>query len=137
MAERGEPLVAPVRDRGIGALFGDLSREVSRLFRLEIALAKAELADRVGQIGMGAAMLVAGAIVLFAGFLVLLAAAVLGLATVLQPWLAALAVGTAVALVGLALALKGRHDLATRNLVPRRTLRTLREDAEWAREQMR
>ena len=40
-------------------------------------------------------------------------------------------------LVGLALLLKGRRDLRSRNLVPQRTLRTLRDDAEWAKEQMR
>ena len=137
MPDRREPLVAPARDRGLAALFGDLTREVSRLFRLEIALAKAELADRIGQFGMGGALLVAGALVLFAGFLVLLAAAVLALALVLAPWLSALIVAAVVLLVGLVLVLKGRHDVASRNLVPHRTLRSLRQDAEWAREQMR
>jgi hypothetical protein len=132
-----EPLVAPARDRGLGALFADLSREVSHLFRLELALARAEITDQAGQIGTGAALVAAGALILFAGVLVLLEAAVLALALVLAPWLAALIVGGLVLLLGAVLALKGRHDIAARSLMPSRTLRTLREDAEWAREQMR
>jgi hypothetical protein len=40
-------------------------------------------------------------------------------------------------LVGLILALKGRRDIGPGKLVPHRTLRTLREDADWAKEQMR
>ena len=137
MTAPDEPLVAPAKDRGIGALFADLSREVSRLFRLEIALARAEIADHAGQLGASVAMVAAGALVLFAGFLVLLEAAVLGLAMVLAPWLAALVVGALVVSVGAALALKGRHDIAAHSLLPHRTLRTLREDADWAREPMR
>src|SRR5487761_1111582 len=116
-----EPLAAPLKERGIGALFSDLAREVSRLIRQEIALAKAELIDRTAQAGAGLVWCIAGGLVLFAGILVLLAAAVLALALVLPPWAAALAVGAFVPLVGLAILLKGRRDLAAGNLVPRRT----------------
>lgn len=132
-----EPLAAPLKERGIGALFSELAREASRLIHQEIALAKAELVDRTGQVGAGLVLCVAGGTVLFAGGLVLLAAAVLALALVLPPWAAALAVGGVVTLLGLAILLKGRRDLAARDLLPRRTLRTLRDDAQWAREQMR
>jgi xanthine/uracil permease len=108
-----------------------------RLLRQEIALAKSEMLAKLTQIGRGAGELVAGGLILYAGFLVLLAAAVLGLSKVVEPWVAALIVGVVVLLVGLAVALKGRRDMAGEKLVPERTLRTLREDAEWAREQMR
>ena len=55
----------------------------------------------------------------------------------LPAWAAALAVGGALLLAGLGLVLKGRHDMAARGLLPQRTLKTLREDAAWAKEQMR
>jgi hypothetical protein len=132
-----EPPAAPLGERGIGALFADLAREASRLVRQEFALAKAELIDRSAQVGAGVAFCIAGGLVVFAGGLVLLAAAVLALTLVLPPWGAALAVGGMVTLVGLAILLKGRRDMAARNLVPRRTLRTLQQDAQWAKEQMR
>lgn len=121
----------------MAGLFGDLAREASRLFRQEVALAKAELIDKLGQLGAGAAEIAAGGFILYAGFLVLLAAAVLGLAQVLPGWAAALVVGGVTCLVGGVLLLKGRRDVGPASLVPDRTLRSLRDDAEWAREQMR
>lgn len=127
----------PRSERGIAGLFGDLAREGTRLLRQEIALAKSEMLAKLAQIGRGAGELIAGGLILFAGFLVLLAAAVLGLSQVVPPWAAALIVGGVVLLIGLGLAVKGRRDMTAEKLAPGRTLRTLREDADWAREQMR
>jgi hypothetical protein len=138
MAEHDDVGTAPPRvDRSMSGLLSALVREVSRLFRQEIALARAELADKLGQLGTGAAEMIAGGFIIYGGFLVLLAAAVLGLAQVLPPWLAAIVVGVVTALVGAGVLLKGRRDVEARRLVPSRTIRTLRDDAEWAREQMR
>jgi hypothetical protein len=127
----------PRPERGVAGLFGDLARETTRLFRQEVALARAEILGKLGQVGIGAAEMVAGGLLIQAGFLALLAAAILGLSLVLAPWLAALSVGVAVVLIGGALVFRGRRDVAPRTLTPDRTLRTLREDAAWAREQMR
>jgi hypothetical protein len=130
------PSTAP-HERSVAGLFGQLARETSRLIRQEIALARAEVLDRLGQLGTGAAELAIGGVLAFAGFLVLLASAVLGLSNVLPAWLAALIVGVVVLAIGGFFVLKGRRDVEPANLVPRRTLRTLRDDAEWAKEQMR
>jgi len=127
----------PPRERGLASLLADLARQSTRLLRQEIALAKSEMTAKVAQLGIGAGELVAGALILYAGFLVLLAAAVLALILVVPPWAAALIVAGVVLLVGLGVVLKGRHDMRAETLVPGRTLRTLREDADWAREQMR
>lgn len=127
----------PRRERGIAGLFADLARESTRLVRQEIALVKSEAMAKVAQLGMGAGELVAGALIVYAGFLALLAAAVLGLSLVLPPWAAALIVGGVALPVGAGVAIKGRRDMKAETLVPGRTVRTLREDAEWAREQMR
>jgi hypothetical protein len=127
----------PPRERGIASLLGDLARESTRLLRQEIALAKSEMTAKLAQLGIGAGELVAGALILHAGFLVMLAAAVLGLSLVFPPWAAALIVGGIVLVVGLGVVLKGRRDMRAESLMPGRTLRTLREDADWAREQMR
>jgi hypothetical protein len=124
-------------DRGVAALFAALAREASRLFLQEVALAKAELAAKLGQAGTGVVEIAAGGLVLYAGFLALLAAATLGLARVLPDWAAALVVGGVVVLIGAALLLKGKRDLGPRRLLPDRTLRSLREDARWARERVK
>lgn len=127
----------PRNERPVAALLGDLARESTRLIRQEIALAKAEFTHKLSQMGVGAGELVAGGFVIYAGFLALLAAAILGLSELMRPWLAALIVAIVVMIIGAVLALKGRRDIKAEKLVPDRTLRTLREDAEWAREQMR
>lgn len=126
----------PRPDRSMAGLFGDLLRATSRLFRQEIALARAELEAKLSQLGIGAVEMVAGGLVIYAGFLALLAAAGLGLALVLPPWLAALAVGAVTVLVGTLVAYMGKRAVRSRTLVPERTLRSLRKDAAWAREQM-
>jgi hypothetical protein len=46
-------------------------------------------------------------------------------------------VGVVVAAIGVALLLKGKGDVRPRNLVPRRTVATIKEDAAWAREKVR
>jgi hypothetical protein len=132
-----EPFPPPRPERSISGLLSDLARDSSRLLRQEVDLAKAELAEKVGAVGAGGALLAAGALIALAGFLVLLAAAVLGLSMVLEPWLAALVVGVAVLLVGAILALVGRSRLRAAALVPRRTLRTLEDNAQWAKERVR
>lgn len=138
MASRDDFGAMPPRpERTVAGLFGDLARESSRLFRQEIALAKTELMGKAGQLGTGAAEMVVGGFIVFAGFLALLAAAILALSLVLPAWLAALIVGVVVVIIGAIVVFKGRHDIGPRNLRPERTLRVLREDAEWAREQMR
>lgn len=127
----------PGQERGVAGLFADLARETSRLFRQEMALARAELVDKVRLLGSGAIELAIGGVILFAGFLALLEAAIVALALVLPLWAAALVVGGVTVILGAILLLKGRADMGPRRLVPDRTLRSLREDAEWAREQMR
>jgi hypothetical protein len=132
-----EPFPLPKQERSFGSLFSDLARDFSLLIRQEIGLAKAELIGGLTSLGAGAAMLAAGGLVAFAGFLVLLAAAVLGLMHVVAPWLAAVIVGVVTLIVGAALAWMGKSRLSAESLVPRRTIRSIKDDTEWAREQMR
>jgi|SRR5947207_4955655 len=136
-SEREAISVRPKADRSIAVLLSDLANETILLVRQEIALLKAELREKFGRMGQGATALGAGVVLAFSGWHVLLACAVLGLATVVQPWLAALIVAVVVLAIGGVLLLIGKKRLDADNLVPRRTMRTLREDEEWIRERMR
>lgn len=131
-----DPFPPHQTERPVGGLLSDLARQASLLLRQEVALAKAELLGKVGQLGTGVGLAVAGGLMAFAGFLYLLAAAMFGLGKILDMWLAALIVGVAVVVVGGILALIGRSRLRAEALVPHRTIRSLKDDAEWAREQM-
>src|SRR5205814_9973652 len=82
--------------RPVAALLSDLAGETGTLVRQEIALFKAELNEKLAQIGLGAAALAAGGVIAFSGWFALLAAAILGLSYVLAPWLSALIGGVVV-----------------------------------------
>lgn len=121
----------------LSRLLASLAHDVSLLTRQQMALAKAEIIGKLDGLGIGAAMIAAAALLLFAGLLYLMAAAVLALALVLPAWAAALIVAGVALGVGGILAIVGKSRLRARSLVPERTIRSLREDALWAREQMR
>ena len=128
-------------DRPLGRLLTDLSDETRALLRGEVDLAKAEMSEKISQVGMAVAALAAGGLVLFAGFLVLLDSAVFGLGKVLEPYglpaLAALIVAIGTMIVGLIILLMGRSALKAENLAPRRTTESLRRDREFVKEQVR
>ena len=131
-------MMAQLRDeRSLGDLFSDLSRETTTLVRQEVQLAKAELTQSATEAARGIGMLVAGGAVAYAGLLFLLLAIVFGLIEAgWDAWLSALAVGLVVVAIGAVLVLRARESLKPANLAPRRTVETLKEDQEWAKEQI-
>ena len=125
------------RERSLGELFGDLTNQLTTLVRQEIALARTETMDRATAVGRDAGLIGAGGALVYAGLLVLLAAVVLLLIDAgLDPWVAALIVGLLTALVGGGLAMAGRNRLQSADLTPRQTIKSLKDDADWAKERM-
>jgi len=123
-------------DRPIKELFTELTREVTILFRQEMALAKSEIAEDVHQIGSGIASLGAGGVIALAGLIILLQSAVIGLSKVVEPWLAALIVGGIVLVIGIAFAMKGRSNIKFQNLIPKRTMKSFHQDKQLVEEHM-
>jgi hypothetical protein len=124
-------------DRSLGDLFGRLANQVSTLVRQEIALARTETTARASAVGRDVALIAAGGAQLYAALLVVLGAIVLLLIDAgLDGWIAALLVGVLVALVGGGLVLVGRDRLKAADVAPRRTIETLQDDAEWAKERL-
>ena len=117
-------------------MFTDLTEDLGKLFRLEIALFRRELAEKAGRLGRGGGAIAVGGMLAFSAWLALLAAAILGLSTVLAPWLAALIIGVVVFLVSALLLLLGKRWLDAQGLVPRRTLNTLCQDGAWIKERV-
>ncbi len=124
-------------DRSLGELFAELAQETSTLVRQEVELARVELGQKAAGVGRAVASLVLGGAVAYAGFLAIMAAVIVALANAGLPWwLSALLVGVVVAGVGYALVARARAALERVELVPRRTVETLKEDREWAKEQI-
>lgn len=131
-----DPFPSRPPPRSIAALLADLAEQIRTLLRLELALFKAELAEKLQRLGFGLAAVAAGAVLAFSGWLALLAAAVLALAIVLPPWLAALIVGIVTLLVAGLLLLLGKRWLDAKSLVPRRSLSSLKQDEAWVGERL-
>ncbi|HEX5828911.1 MAG TPA: phage holin family protein [Candidatus Limnocylindrales bacterium] len=125
-------------DRSLGDLFGSLTSQLGQLIHKEVELARTEITANAVRTGKNASVMGAGGAIAYGGFLVLLAAAVGLLASLgLDLWLAALVVGLVVVGIGLALVQRGRSQLEASSLAPTKTIESLKEDAEWAKDQTR
>ena len=125
-------------DRSLGQLFGDLSRQFGTLVHQEIELAKTEVATQAKTVSRDAAMVGAGAALAYGALLIALVAVSLLLAQLgVTPWLAFLIVAVVVGVIGAVLIQRGRSELQKADLTPRTTIDTLKEDAEWAKEQVK
>jgi uncharacterized membrane protein len=87
------------KDRSLKRVVSDLRSDAGLLVRQEIALAKAEVKEKVVGVAKQAAMFGAAGLLAYAGLLVLFAALILGvIALGVAAWLATLAVGLVVLL---------------------------------------
>lgn len=120
-----------VAETSIGDLIGNISNDLSQLFRQEVELAKAELKEEAGKAGKAAGMLGGAG---FAGYLavVLLSfALVFALANIMDAGWAALIVAVIWGVIGAVLYTTGRKKLKDVDPVPHRTVDTIKEDAQW------
>jgi Putative Actinobacterial Holin-X, holin superfamily III len=110
----------------LGAAFGNLLGAVARLVDLETDYAKTEMTQKASTVGKDVAIVVVGGALAYGGFLLLLVAVVNMLAALLPRWLAALLVGLLVAGAGGLLAQQGLEALEQEDLIPKRTLATVK-----------
>jgi len=125
------------QDRSIGDLFSELANETALLIRQEITLAKIELTQKASQVGLNIGFLVLGGAIAYAALLALLAAVIISLANVMPWWAAALVVAVVVGIVAAVLISKALTALKKTQIAPRQTVETLKEDAQWAKQQMK
>ncbi len=124
-------------DRSLGELFAELTHETSTLVRQELRQAGTEIGQRATGVGKDVGLLAAGAVVVHAAFLALVAAIILGLADLgLSWWLAALIVALVLTGVGYAVISRARLAIKNADILPHHTMDNLKEDQEWAKEQI-
>ena len=131
-------MAIPGSTRSIPDILFDLLGQFTTLVRKEGELARTEMSEKVGQVAAGLVLLVIGAVLLMPALVVLLEAAVAGLehAGIAPPW-AALIVGGVALVIGLILLVVGVNRLKAENLLPRKTINQLQEDASVAKRQVR
>jgi gas vesicle protein len=102
-----------VRNRSVGELIGEISKDLDQLVHQEIELAKAELKQEASKVGKGAGMLGGAG---FAGYMVALFASLTlayGIGTFWPTWVGALIVALIWGAAGAVLYTRGRQRLAS------------------------
>jgi len=123
-------------DRSFSDVFQDVVRNFQEIVRAEFRLAKVETANEAVKAKSAAVLFIGAAVCgLFAAFFVLLAA-VYALTRLLPDWGAALAVAIPVGIAAALLASAGATQWKRIRLVPQ-TLETLKENTEWAKQQIK
>jgi uncharacterized integral membrane protein len=117
--------------RTISHLFGDALSQFSKLFQNEVDLAKAELGEKVQQIGSAAGLIAAGAVLVIPAIVMALFAlsAALIAGGWSQPVAYLISAILAAVFAGILFAV-GLNRLDARQLAPRETLRQLEKDKE-------
>jgi hypothetical protein len=118
-------------DNSIGRLISDISDDLSRLFRQEVELAKAEVRTEAVKAGAAAGMLGGAGFAAYLAVVLASFAAVFALANVMDPGWAALIVAVVWAITAGVLYTAGRRKLRTVSPVPQKTIQSLKEDAQW------
>jgi uncharacterized membrane protein YqjE len=123
-------------DQSLGELLGRVSRDFSELVSTQVELAKVELREEIAAAGRGAGILTGGAFCAYLAVILLSFAAAWGLSEIVPEGLAFLIVGAVYAVAAAVLLPKGKERLSQVRPVPEKTAETVKEDVQWAREQM-
>jgi len=123
-------------ERSLGDLFSELASETSTLVRQEVALAQVELTKKAAVVGKNVGFLAVGGAVGYAAFLTILAAVIVLLSYLIPLWAAALVVGIVVGVTAYFLISSALDELKKTELAPRETVESIKEDAQWLKDQM-
>ncbi len=128
----------PLRDRPTGELLKELSDHTTTLVKQELDLAKAELAEKGKQAGMGAGMFGGAGLFGVGAFAAVTACVIAALATGMDVWLAALIVAVVYAAVAGVMAITGKKKVQEAvPPVPEQAKDSVKEDMEWAKTRAR
>jgi len=129
----------------IPSLLRELRDETVNLFRQEVSLAKAEIKENVSRLESHVAQVAVGAFLAYAGLIVFciglgyLLSAVLVRAGLDEPvarWLGPSIIGVIVAIIGWAMLAKARRNISQDDIVPQKTVETLRDDKQWSQSKL-
>jgi hypothetical protein len=124
-------------ERSLGDLFSELATETSTLVKQEVALVQTELTLKATKVGKNVGYLVVGGAVGYAALLAFIAALIIGLGGLLDNyWAAALIVGVVIAIAAVVMILSAINSLKNMEMTPTQTVETIKEDAQWLKDQV-
>ena len=124
----------PGDGHSLGEIVGGLANDVQDLVKGEIALARAELEQKLHRLLAALLWVLGGSLVGFAGLVVLLQGGAAALAMRIPAWAALAIVGVVIIIIGAALARLGFGMLTLKTLAPERTAANLQKDARMMKE---
>ena len=123
-------------ERSLGDLFSELAAETGTLVRQEVSLAQAEITAKATTVGKNIGFLAIGGAVGYAAVLALLAGIIIGLSNFVPAWMAAILVGLVVGAVAFFVISSALEELKKTNLKPEETVESIKEDAQWLKNQL-
>ena len=124
----------PRSAHSIGEIAGGLASDVQDLVRGELALARAELDQKLHGVVVAAISIVGGALVAFAGLVVVLEGGAAVLAFWLPAWASLLIVGVAIVVIGGLISRAGLAKLSLKAVTPERSIASVSKDARMLKE---
>ena len=122
------------REESTAELVKDLSRDVSKLVRQEIELARVEMTEKGKRAGMGLGMVGGAAVFALVTLGGSMATIIIVLDMLIPLWLAALITTAVYGVVAVVLVRRGRDELKeTGAPIPERTRDSIKEDIQWAK----
>ncbi len=123
-------------DQSLGAMIGDLVGDVQDLIRGEVNLAKQEVKEEAKAAGIGVGLMVGAGVLAFVGLFFIGLTLTYALNAFIPIWAAALIVAVLFLIAAFVLFNMGKGRLQHVDPVPRQTVESIKEDAEWVKQQI-
>lgn len=126
-------------DRSVGSLIRELGEESTRLVRQEVALAKAEIREKIQVYERNAVKIAIGGVLLLGAALVLIVALNRGVTVLfaqfmdleLAVWIAPLLLAAVIGLIGWSMVKGGKEAIANEPIAPEKTTAVIKEEKQW------
>jgi len=115
----------------------DVTKDGLKLVQQELQLARQETIENLTPVARSSGMILGGGVLAAFGGRYIMDGLVRLLATIMPHWLASLLSGLGLTAGGLALIRRGGEDIQHINLVPYKTINSLRKDKEWLQQQIK
>jgi len=116
-------------------IFQDIIHNIQDIVRSEVRLAKIEIREEAAKAKAAALMIAAGALTATLAFSFLMLTVVYALSLILPIWAAALIVAVTLAIVAAGTLSEGLKRFKTIHPTPERTVESLKENAQWVKQQ--
>ena len=121
-------------DRSLSDVFQDIIRNVQEIVRSEVRLAKTEVREEAARAKSPTLLFGAGVVTAIFAMLFLLLMIVYALGLVMPSWEAALIVGAVLAVVASVILTAAIGRFKQIHPAPERTVKTIKENVEWAKQ---